>query len=69
MPRSNEVGSKLSHVNALFPDGWQSFTLPVGATLGDLSIRLDDLAAAHFGAAFSVEVQLSTLRAADAVRH
>ena len=69
MARSQEIRSKQPHVKALFSDGWQSFILPVGATLGDLSNRLDDLAAAHFGAALSVEVQLSTLRAADTVRH
>ena len=69
MARSQEIRSKQPHVKALFSDGWQSFALPVGATLGDLSNRLADLAAAQFGAALSVEVQLSTLRAADAVRH
>lgn len=45
-----------SHVIALYPDGWEFFDLPAGATLIDLASRLDALADTHHGIAVEVKM-------------
>lgn len=45
-----------SHVMARYPDGWERFDLPAGATLMDLAGRLDTLADTHHAVAFEVTI-------------
>jgi hypothetical protein len=60
MPNVNALKPNVSHVTALYRDGWENFDLPGGATLVELAGHLSDVATLHKGSPVAIKVQLDT---------